>query len=155
MHRRLIAPVTVALVVLFAPTIARADGGGDAFNDGAQVGADVGVGGSSGGGGGGHSNCTYEPLNAEGIATQEDMARLGIGPPPGDGPGTWYRKICYQADGQSNGSVVWLPTRAVDPAVLAQQASDRTPIPVPDVHLNPPESGEQVVNLTTWLWIDR
>ena len=38
---------------------------------------------------------------------------------------------------------------------LAQQASDRAPIPLPDVHLNPPESGEQVVNLTTWMWIDR
>ena len=51
--------------------------------------------------------------------------------------------------------MVWLPTRAVDLRALAQQASDRAPIPFPDVHLNPPEGGEQVVNVTTWLWIDQ
>jgi hypothetical protein len=156
MHRRLIAPVLVVLVVLLTPSVARGDGSGDAFNDGTQVGADAGNSGSGGGGGsgGGHSNCTYEPLDAEGIAAAEGLAKGGYGPQPGTGPGTWYRKICYDANGQSTGTVVWLPA-AVDPAVLAQQASDRAPIPLPDVHLNPPEGGEQVVNVVTWLWIDK
>ncbi len=136
-----------------------ADGGGDAFNDGTQVGADAGnsggAGGSAGGGGGsGHSNCVYEALDAAGIQAAEGLAQGEYGPQPGTGPGTWYRKICYDASGQSTATIVWLPAPAVDPAVLAQQASDRTLIPVPEVHLNPPESGEQVVNLTSWMWID-
>lgn len=158
MHRRLVVAVTVAMVIVLTPRIAGADGGGDAFNDGTQVGADAGDSGNSGGvggSGGGHSNCTYTPLDAEGVATAESMARSGIGPPQGEGAGTWYRKICYSANGQSTGTIVWLPAPAVDPAVLAQQASDRAPIPTPDVHLNPPEGGEQVVNVTTWLWIDQ
>jgi hypothetical protein len=160
MYRRLIAVVTVvSAIVLLLPAAARADGSTDAFNDGSQVGVDAnnagGTGGTGGGKGGGHSTCKYEGLDADGVATADAMAKSGWGPPAGTAPGTWYRKVCTDTNGQSSATVVWLATSAVDPAALAQQASDRAPIPVPDVRLNPPESGEQVVNLTTWMWIDQ
>ncbi len=160
MYRRVIAGVAcVTALLATAPTVARADGTGDAFSDGTQVGADAGKDGGTGGGGGskrsgGHAKCTYERLDADGQATADQIAAKGWGPPRGAGPGTWYRKVCTDANGQSSATVVWVPARAVDPAQLAEQASDRAPIPLPDVHLNPPESGEQVVNLETWMWID-
>lgn len=158
MHRRLITFVAVATLVVLQPSPARADGGGDAFSDGDQIGADARDGGDAANGGptgGGHSLCRYEALDAEGIATAEMMVASGWVPAPPPGPGTWYRKICDNANGQSTATVVWLRARPVDTADLARQASDRTLIPLPDVHLNPPEGGEQVVNLSTWLWIDQ
>lgn len=162
MYRRVIAAVaSVAALLVTAPAIARADGTGDAFSDGTQVGADAGkdggsAGGAGGGGtrGGGKRTCTYERLDAEGQTTADQMATSGWGPTRGAQPGAWYRKVCTDANGQSSATMVWVPTRAVDPAQLAEQASDRAPIPLPDVHLNPPENGEQVVNLDTWMWID-
>src|SRR6266540_660254 len=133
MYRRLIAAVAAAVVVFVTPIAAWADGGGDAFNDGTQVGADAGSSGVSGGeagSGGGQSNCTYERLDAADVRDAEGLAKGDYGPQPGNGPGTWYRKICYDANGQSTGTLAWRPDPMVDPAVLAQEASDRTPIPV-------------------------
>lgn len=159
MYRRVIAAViSVALLILMVPTTAHADGTGDAFSDGNQVGADAGNGGGTGGGttnsGGGHPTCTYERLDADGQATADTMANNAWGPVKGEEPGAWYRKVCTNGNGQSSATVVWVPDRTVTPADLAEQASDRAPIPLPDVHLNPPESVDQVVNLDTWMWVD-
>jgi hypothetical protein len=161
-YRRVIAAALIVVVTgLVAPSIARADGTGDAFSDGTQVGADAGnnrgsggSGGSNSSGGGGKRTCTYEKLDADSQAIADSMANNGSGPPRGQEPGAWYRKVCTDSNGQSSATVVWLRDRSVDPAVLAEQASDRAPIPLPDVHLNPPETGEQVVNLATWMWVD-
>jgi hypothetical protein len=155
------AALSIAIAALVAPTIARADGTGDAFSDGTQVGADAGKpggngnsGGSTSGGSGGKRTCTYEKLDADSQAIADTMANNGSGPPKGQEPGAWYRKVCIDANGQSSATVVWVRDRSVDPAELAEQASDRAPIPLPDVHLNPPESGEQIVNLATWMWVE-
>ncbi|MEY2474012.1 MAG: hypothetical protein QOK28_3341 [Actinomycetota bacterium] len=160
MYRRVIAGALVAgLIMATAPAVARADGTGDAFSDGTQVGADAGKndnsgGGASKGGSGGHSTCTYEKLDADSQAIADTIASNGSGPPRGKEPGAWYRKVCTDANGQSSATILWVTDRTVSPAQLAEQASDRAHIPLPDVHLNPPESGEQVVNLETWMWID-
>ena len=162
MYRRVIAAaLSVVVAVIVAPGIARADGTGDAFSDGTQVGADAGKPGGNGGSGGSNNNgsggkrtCTYEKLDADSQAIADSMANNAWGPTKGQEPGAWYRKVCTDSNGQSSATVVWVRDRTVDPADLAEQASDRAPIPLPDVHLNPPETGEQVVNLTTWMWVE-
>src|SRR5581483_7413098 len=50
----------------------------------------------------------------------------GWGPPRGQEPGAWYRRICYHENGTSTGTIHWVNDR-VDPAALAQQAADRVP----------------------------
>jgi hypothetical protein len=100
--------------------------------------------------------CTYQALDASESATADDMAVQGWGPPRGQGPGVWYRKICVDANGMSSGVIVWgAQAPAVDPAALAQQALGYTPMPNPAVGMSPPPGREQLVNLTTFLWIDR
>ena len=112
-----------------------------------------GGGGRSGGSGGGSgSGCTYTGLDQTMSGYADSLALLGLGETRGPGAGGWYRKIC--PDGSA--TVVWIPTRApaVDPAVLAQQAFDRTTIPLPGIRLNPPAGADQVVNVPTWLWVE-
>lgn len=161
MHRSMTAGlVAVALVGLLAAPVA-ADGTGDAFNDGDEIGAgaqDPGLSGGSvgGGGGGGSSNpCRYEVMDQAGQDAAQGLSDGGWGPESGSGPGAWYRRICDTGNGNTTATVVWLaepPT--IDPAVLAQQALDRTPIPTPAIRLNPPQGEEQVVNVPTWMWLD-
>jgi hypothetical protein len=38
---------------------------------------------------------------------------------------------------------------------LAQQAANSVPLPSPAIRMNPAVGQEQVVRMTTWLWIDR
>ncbi|MGH9268455.1 MAG: hypothetical protein ACRD0D_09790 [Acidimicrobiales bacterium] len=97
--------------------------------------------------------CTYPyALSPEGQDTGDRMAANGWGPPRGEEPGKWYRRICYDADGNELfGDVVWLRDRA-DPSALAQRALSYTPLTAPGIGLNP--AGEQVVNVATWLWVD-
>jgi hypothetical protein len=100
--------------------------------------------------------CTYQALDASESATADDMAAHGWGPPRGTGSGAWYRKICTGPNGMTSGVIVWGPGAApVDPAALAQQALGYTPMPTPAVGMSPPPNREQLVNLTTFLWIDR
>ena len=94
--------------------------------------------------------CTYTPLNEEMSAIADDLAARGWGTARGAGPGTWLRKIC--PDG--TGTIVWGPTREVDPVVLARRALDQANIPVPVVQLNPPVGSKQVVNLPMWMWVE-
>lgn len=152
MHRRVIAAFATLALVSVSTATAWADGTGDAFNDGNGVGAsagDSGGSGSSSSSGGGPSACTYELLTG----VNSDAADKLFGPAPST-DGAWYRKICDSGNGQTNATVVWLTNPPVDPLALAQEALQRTPIPPPAVHLNPPEGRDQVVNLPTWLWID-
>jgi hypothetical protein len=161
MYRRLtlVAIAAVAVVGLASP--AHADGTGDAYNDEDEIGAEadssselVGVGGS---GGGDKPLCRYVPLDDAGNERATEMATESEWEEqPGPGPGRWYQRVC-----DLNGrfapevTIVWLPDPVVDPAELAQQAKDRAPIPAPEVRLNPPAGEEQVVNVPTWMWLDR
>lgn len=152
--RRPLATVALVLVVMFSVAgPATAEGSGDAWVGDGEIGAGAGNDGASpggGGGGSGSSACTYTALDPEASAIADELADKSWGTPRGDGPGTWYRKTC--PDG--SGTVIWVPSRGIAPAVLAQQAFDRTTIPLPGIHLNPSSSNNQVVNVATWLWID-
>src|SRR3546814_7534827 len=78
----------------------------------------------------------------------DDMAVDEIGPPRGEEPGRWYRRICDLGNGDTSGSIVWIVDR-VDPAQLAAQAEDRVPIPAPAIRMNPDASDGSVVHVPT------
>ncbi|MBN1173888.1 MAG: hypothetical protein JXA67_17075 [Micromonosporaceae bacterium] len=109
-------------------------------------------GGSSGNQGGGDSGtqCTYEAA----FPSAEMIAALG-GQPTGEGG--WYFKSCYQDNGMgvSFPGPIWIAGAppVVSPAVLAQQARSRLRLPSVAIRLNP--SGDQLVNLPTWLALDQ
>jgi hypothetical protein len=44
---------------------------------------------------------------------------------------------------------------AVTPEALAQRAYRFLPLPAPVIRTNPPPTQDQLVNLATWLWVDR
>jgi hypothetical protein len=148
-----------ALVVSLTAAPARADGTGDAWTDGAHIGAEAGSGGTADAAtrrrGGGAETCQWSRLDDEHAATADRMSDSGWGPERGDEPGAWYRRICWTgADGVSTGTIHWVTDR-VGPAVLARRAADQVRIPDPGVGVNPsPEQGA-VVNVETWLWVDR
>jgi hypothetical protein len=150
--------VCAALLVLLTVAPARADGTGDAWTDGKNVGAGASTtdgDSTSRPAGGGRSSkpvCTWVRLDPEHAAMADRMAENGTGATRGDGNGVWYRKICNEAGG-STATVVWVPER-VDPRVLAERAADRVAIPAVQIGMNPrPEQGA-VVNVETWLWVD-
>ncbi|MBT8228537.1 MAG: hypothetical protein HKP61_00920 [Dactylosporangium sp.] len=107
--------------------------------------------GGSGGDQGGSSDthCVYEPA----YPSAETIAGLG-GQPAGEGG--WYFKSCYQDDGieVTYPGPSWIADAppVVSPAVLAQQARSRLRLPSVAIRLNP--SGDQLVNLPTWLALD-
>lgn len=153
MRRSFVAAALGCVMSLGAATPAVADGSGDGWlGTGGDINAGAGDDGSSPGGGGGGSTtgCTYTPVDQHLSDIAGDLAANGWGNPGGEGEGAWYRKIC--PDG--TGTMVWIPAGGVDPAAVAQQAFDRAQIPLPGVHLNPPEGTDQVVNVETWLWVD-
>lgn len=158
MHHRLIAGAVVVMTVLGIAGPAAADGTGDAFNDGDEIGVDAGfVGGSTGGtGSDGEALCRYRRLDDKANELADQMAAEGNwSEQPGEGPGAWYQVVC-ELNGRLTQTItiVWLPDPTVDPEALAQQALDRTLIPAPEIRLNPPEGRDQVVNVPTWMWID-
>lgn len=149
----LCAVVLVSLVA--AP--AHADGTGDAWTDGKNVGADASTTRDDPSGGTAIGStprpaCTWARLDPDHAAVADRLAQNGTGAAKGDGPGAWYRKICIDAGG-STGTVVWVPDR-VDPRVLAEQASDRVPIPNVELGINPNPDQGAVVNVETWLWVN-
>ncbi len=164
MHLRLLRvglALGTTLVVLAAP--AWADGSADAWNNGSSVGAGASTSGSggsgpdrggSGGGGGGKPACTYAVLAPDLQAIADQMAASGWSDPKGTGPGAWQRKDCTDSAGVSFSTVLWV-AQAVDLAALAQQALQNTPIPSPAIGMSPAPGERQVVNVPTWLWIDR
>ena len=160
MHHRLIAGLVVFTALHALADSAAADGTGDAFNDGDEIGVDADfVSGGSGGTGSGDGDeplCTYRLLDERANELANQMAEEGNwSEQPGEGPGAWYQLVCG-LDGRNAPSVtiVWLPDPTIDPEALAEQAADRTPIPSPEIRLNPPAGQDQVVNVPTWMWID-
>ena len=150
----LLAP---AALVATSASPALADGTGDAWTDGKNVGAGASTTNNApaapvGGGGATKPVCEWDRLDAEHSAMADRLAESGTGAAKGDGPGAWYRKICNDAGG-STATVMWVPDR-VDPRVLGEQAADRVPIPEVEIEMNPtPEQGA-VVNVPTWLSIN-
>ncbi|MGP4083867.1 hypothetical protein [Streptomyces sp. KR55] len=89
-------------------------------------------------------------------------ARRVDDPQPGE-DGAWYVYRC-EAGGVRDAYYrppVWIPDAQnpggggpqVDPAALAEQARDQLRLPSPKIETNPVD--DQLVNLPTWLWLDR
>ncbi|MGE3359545.1 MAG: hypothetical protein AB7O92_23230 [Acidimicrobiia bacterium] len=123
---------------------AAADTGGSVVTDDSGADIDVGADDSTpGNDSSGESDCTYRPLNIpEGTIVYD----LDGNPIEVDGTGQWYEKWCGTV---FYGAIYISPT---DPTDLLVQARNRLDLPLPTAGLSP--SGEQVVNLETWLWID-
>lgn len=89
--------------------------------------------------------CWWYPLDYPSDAT----VILPNGTPiVGDGTGAFYSYWCGGDDGSDSIAYV----RPVDPLAMAAHASRYLPLPEPRPLFSP--SGDQVVNLTTWLWLD-
>ena len=92
------------------------------------------------------SQCTYTPADL----SPTDIAALG-GQPAGEGG--WYFKTCVLADGTvlAYPGPIWIAGAppVASPEVLARQARAKLRLPAVVVQLNP--SGDQLVNLPTWL----
>ena len=131
--RRLTILVVLGLL-LGIPTAARADDPRFGQDPGG-VSVTVGTPGVSGGittaGGGGGISCRYVP---ERLPTSGDISHQGD-------QGQWYFYTCTGSPDLLFGDL-WIPTGrpAVDPAVLARQATRYLPLPVPGIRTNPPPS---------------
>ena len=155
--RKLVALLTSSAVLVASAVPAFADGTGDAWTDGKNIGAGAsttnnGPSEPKNGGGTKKPACQWSRLDPEHAAIADRMAETGTGAAKGEGPGSWFRKTCTDARG-STATVIWVADRP-DPKVLAEQAADRVPIPDVDIEMNPtPEQGA-VVNVPTWLSIN-
>jgi hypothetical protein len=102
--------------------------------------------------------CSYRPLPAGEVAELELVS-------PHDGQrGGWFYNPCRSGDGRNLRQwqgPVWVtfpaagPTPLIDPGALAQEAYRLLPIPTPRLGTNPPPSRSQLVNIATWLWVER
>jgi hypothetical protein len=159
---RLGVAAAVALATMAGlPSAAFADGTSSAWkSDDGDIGA--GAGNSGGGGGSARSGggsaakvtCTYSRLSDERQLEADELARKGWSSEKTSEVGAWYQKVCVDEAGRSTGTVVWIPDRTATARQLAEEAFDRTTVPLPEVRLNPPDGSDQVVNLPTWLWVD-
>lgn len=153
--RRLALGLSLAVAV-WPATPAEAGAGSRAWTDGAGIGSEAETSRSppsqsSDGAATAKPVCTYNVLTPGEADVAESMADSGIGPPRGDGDGTWYRKICTE-DGRSSATIVW--GASVDTEALARRALNYTPLPAPRIGMNPPPERDQLVNLRTWLWVE-
>ncbi|MDT0264417.1 hypothetical protein [Jatrophihabitans lederbergiae] len=105
------------------------------------------------------------PLAASGVVAAVFTARLLAAPAAslavGSG-GAWY---VYKCTGKGAADAIYRPPVFIpdgpaapgpvlpDPAALARQAYDQLRLPPPSIRLSP--AGRQLVNLPTWLWLDR
>lgn len=91
-------------------------------------------------------------------STSTAQARFAQQQPPPGQSGAWY---VYQCSGQGYADAlyrppIWIPNGAQpgpSPEQLAQQAYNQLRLPPPQIHASPAET--QLVNLPTWLWMDR
>lgn len=160
MHRRLrlgVITAVVALAVSGTPGVAAADASGFGFTDKDGIGAGASRADDSPAGSRPRSSspvrCEYGRLSDDEVALVDQGATSGWWDEKGEGPGAWFRKICFDERGMSTATVIWIADRP-DPVALAEDALDRVPVPAPVVKMNPSAEQTQVVNVETWLSID-
>jgi hypothetical protein len=156
----LLTPVATAALLLGVASQALAAGDGpggwvDVDDEGSEV--DVGAtdGDSTSGGrtGGSSSGCTWELLtegDVDGIWQQVDDDRV-TDPRSYD----WYWVTCPDETGGEYTDLVPVPVSdpvPVDPTVLRDEAVETLVLPTPTIGTSP--SGDQVVHVETWLWVD-
>lgn len=89
-----------------------------------------------------------DPLPADTEVYDETGILLGVG----NGPGTWFYRVC---NGSSEGALlsgnplVFIPDP--NPEALRQQALQQLTFPLPEIVTSPPADKVQVVNMKTWL----
>lgn len=133
------------LLVFWQATHASADTGTSVTTGDGTI--DSGVARGDGGPGRGSSSsppCTYTPIAIPPSDPMWYSDRHNI--PVDDGSGAWYVKTC----GTNFYGTVYISR--VDPAELLATAERRLTLPLPSPRMNP--SGDQLVNVPTWLWLD-
>jgi hypothetical protein len=95
--------------------------------------------------------CTY------GVVGPSATAALGVGGPE---PGQWVFPDCKGPGAIDPMLPIWVvnaqtqaPAPTANPVVLVQQALSKLPLPTPAIEMAPPADQDQLVNLSTWLWI--
>jgi hypothetical protein len=97
------------------------------------------------------SGCTYV------VPPPQIQQQLGTG---GQTPGEWVFPVnCGGPSITNPAAPFWVtnPQTAaapVNPAALAQQALSKLPLAAPSIEMAPPASTDQLVNVSTWLWIN-
>src|SRR4051794_40632751 len=119
MYGRLTAATLLSFgLALAVAAPARADGGGFGYTDGPNVGAGASDGPSDptphGRTSSSSQRCEYQQLNPDDQVATDQMAIQALPWPKSDGPGSWYSRICYDGNGLSSATIVWVPQR-VDP----------------------------------------
>jgi len=111
------------------------------------------------GSGGGGPVCTYTADDGAG-AGPDDPVVFRNTDGLAQGSGRWVTKVC------SDGTVytVWVPNGSdpsggrVSPAMLAQEAYNRLPLPLPKANFNPRRSSSAgaatLVTIPTWFWVE-
>jgi len=100
------------------------------------------------------TGCTYY------VPPPQTQQELGTG---GQTPGQWVFPV--NCGGPSitfpdapfwvtNTQTTAVAANPVNPAVLAQQALSKLPLAAPSIEMAPPPSTDQLVNVSTWLWIN-
>ncbi|GHH62484.1 ATP/GTP-binding protein [Lentzea cavernae] len=113
----------------------------------------------------GSLNNGQRPVNGQGQAGDDLFAcrYVPAGPRPGQEtpkePGGWFMLLC-SPDGKDPDSrgPIWVPAGAAAPSPLtpeqvAQIARKQLRLPAPKIMASP--AGDQLVNLHTWMWLDR
>jgi hypothetical protein len=145
MRKFLTLVVAPWLLVFWTAAHASADTGTSVSTGNGTIDSGVGRGdGTPGRGSRGSAPCTYTPIAVppSDPIWYSDPSNVPID----DGSGAWYSKTC----GTNFYGVVYISR--VDPAELLAAARRRLTLPLPTPHTNP--SGEQLVNVPTWLWVD-
>lgn len=92
--------------------------------------------------------CTYQ------VANQATLQLLGPGGPT---PGQWEYPTCAGPGVINPMPPVWVvlgqAAPPVNPAGLAQQALSQINFPSPAIDMAPPATSDQLVDVSTWLWI--
>ncbi|MGZ6975636.1 MAG: hypothetical protein ACXVKQ_16955 [Acidimicrobiia bacterium] len=145
MRKFLMLIVVPWLFVFWQATHASADTGTSVSTGDGTIDSGVGRGdGAPGDGSNGSPPCTYLPMTVPPSNPMWYADRHNI--PVDDGSGGWYAKTC----GSNFYGIVYISR--VDPAELLAAARRRLTLPLPTPHTNP--SGQQLVNVPTWLWVD-
>lgn len=117
----------------------------------------IGAGNDSGGSSSGGSvsdpayECTYTAASAQ------IQQFLGIG---GATPGEWVVYACPGTAVAGDLPLQWVPIAQaqaqapVNPAALAEQAVSKLGLASPTIEMAPPDGAEQLVGVSTWLWIE-
>ncbi|MEZ5378271.1 MAG: hypothetical protein R2733_17340 [Acidimicrobiales bacterium] len=143
MHRFLLTFGLGVATLAWCSSSAGADTRGAASTDesGADAIASTSV--SHGQSAGTREDCTYElvPTTDDNPVYDVDGSVITV-----DGTGNWYEKTCGTT---FVGTFYISPANPLD---LLAEARSRINLPLPQPSLSP--NGEQIVNLTTWMWIE-